>query len=428
MPAADIVRAAHLYATAERASILWGLGVTEHLYGSECVQLICNLALLTGNVGRPGAALLPLRGQNNVQGSSDHGALPDTFTDYRSVADDDVTSAFERRWGVEMKRERGMKIPEMFDAAVEGRLKAMYIFGEDVAQTDPDTEHVIHALESLDFLVCQDIFETETTKYADVILPASSFLEKSGTFTNAERRVQLVTAANEPPGAAKTDFEILTTVSKALGHDMGYETPSDVMDEIAEMTPRYAGISHERVGRGGLQWPVAPDGTDTPILYTERFELEGGRARFAPLPYKPPGDQADEDFPLILVTGRRLEHYNAGTMTRRTGNLELMSEDWLEVHPDDAAALALESDDTVTVRSRRGEIRLPMRVTERIEPGHVFTAFHFPEVRTNLLIGPSADINTSCPEYKVVAVAIERVGEQAPEPAALDSVPMVPAD
>jgi len=423
VPAADVVRAAHLYARAERASILWGLGVTEHRYGSECVRLICNLALLTGNVGRPGAALLPLRGQNNVQGSSDHGALPDTFTDYRPVSDDAVAESFERRWGVAMKRERGMKIPEMFDAAVEGRLKAMYIFGEDVAQTDPNTEHVIHALESLDFLVCQEIFESVTTQYADVVLPASSFLEKIGTFTNAERRVQFVSAALDPPGSAKTDFEILTTVSGALGHEMGYETPSDVMDEIAELTPRYAGISHERVGRGGLQWPVAPDGTDTPILYEERFELPGGRARFAPLPYKPPGDQADDEFPFILVTGRRLEHYNAGTMTRRTGNLELMSSDWLEVHPDDAAALGLEDGETVTVRSRRGEIQLPARVTERIEPGHVFTAFHFPEVRTNLLIGPSADINTSCPEYKVVAVAIEPVGERAREPVSAGAEP-----
>jgi formate dehydrogenase major subunit len=420
VPADDIVAAAHLYAGAERACILWGLGVTEHLYGSECVRLICNLALLTGNVGRPGAALLPLRGQNNVQGSSDHGALPDTFTDYRPVSDDAITSAFEQRWGVTMKRERGMKIPEMFDAAVEGRLKAMYIFGEDVAQTDPNTDHVVHALESLDFLVCQDIFENETTKYADVILPASAFLEKTGTFTNAERRVQFVEAANDPPGAAKTDFEILTTMSRALGHEMGYETPSDVMDEIAEMTPRYAGISHERLGRHGLQWPVAPDGTDTPILYEEEFELPGGRAQFAALPYKPPGDQADEDFPLILVTGRRLEHYNAGTMTRRTGNLELMSHDWLEVHPDDAAALGVADGEEVTLRSRRGHVRLPVQITPRIEPGHVFTAFHFPEVRTNLLIGPSADINTSCPEYKVVAVAIEPVGDRTPRPQAAE--------
>ena len=423
VPAADLVTAAHIYATAERACILWGLGVTEHRYGSECVRLICNLALLTGNVGRPGAALLPLRGQNNVQGSSDHGALPDTFTDYRHVSDEAVASAFEERWGVKMKREPGMKIPEMFDAAVEGRLKAMYIFGEDVAQTDPDTAHVSHALESLDFLVCQDIFENETTKFADVILPASSFLEKTGTFTNAERRVQLVEAANDPPGAAKTDFEILTTVSKALGYDMGYEAPADVMDEIAEMTPRYAGISHERVGRGGLQWPVDADGNDTPILYEDEFSLPGGRASFAALPYKPPGDSADEEFPLILVTGRRLEHYNAGTMTRRTGNLQLMSADWLEVHPEDAAELGLTEGETVTVRSRRGQIQLPVQITPRIEPGHVFTAFHFPEVRTNLLIGQSADINTSCPEYKVVAVAVEPAGDRVGEPVEAGAAP-----
>ena len=420
VPAADVVAAAHLYARAERACILWGLGVTEHRYGSESVRLICNLALLTGHVGKPGSALLPLRGQNNVQGSSDHGALPDTFTDYRPVSDDAITSSFEQRWGVTMKREAGLKIPEMFDAAVEGRLKAMYIFGEDVAQTDPNTEHVIHALESLDFLVCQDIFENETTKYADVILPASSFLEKTGTFTNAERRVQLVEAANDPPGAAKTDFEILTTVSRALGHDMGYSSPADVMDEIAEMTPRYAGISHARLGREGLQWPVAEDGTDTPILYREQFELPSGRASFAALPYKPPGDHADGEFPLILVTGRRLEHYNAGTMTRRTGNLELMSHDWLEVHPDDAAALGVADGEVVRLRSRRGQVELPVQITPRIEQGHVFTAFHFPEVRTNLLIGPSADVNTSCPEYKVVAVAIERVGDRAAAPRAAE--------
>ncbi|MFN8161455.1 MAG: formate dehydrogenase subunit alpha [Solirubrobacterales bacterium] len=407
VPAGDLERAAHTYAEAERGCILWGLGVTEHRYGSEAVQLICNLALMTGNVGRPGAALLPLRGQNNVQGSSDMGALPDTFTDYRSVADEEVAAAFERRWGVKMKRAPGMKIPEMFDAAVEGRLKAMYIFGEDVAQTDPDTGHVIAALESLDFLVCQDIFENETTRYADVVLPASSFLEKTGTFTNAERRVQLVQAATEPPGSARTDFEILCTVSRALGHEMGYESPADVLDEVAEMTPRYAGLSHERIGRRGLQWPVAADGTDSPMLYAESFELPGGRARFAALPYKEPGDAADEEFPLILVTGRRLEHYNAGTMTRRTGNLELVGAEHLEIHPDDAAARGLADGDEALVRSRRGEIRIAVRLTERIEPGHVFAAFHFPEVRTNLLIGSSADVNTACPEYKVVAVSVE---------------------
>ena len=413
IPAADLERAAHIYAEAAEASILWGLGVTEHKYGSEVVRLICNLALMCGKVGRPGSALLPLRGQNNVQGSSDMGALPDTFTGYQSVLDEDVARRFEARWGVSMKRERGLKIPEMFDAAVAGRLKAMYIFGEDVAQTDPNTTHVVAALEALEFLVVQDIFENETTRYADVVLPASSFLEKSGTFTNAERRVQLVAPAVAPPGEARTDFDILTAISAALGHDMGFAGPADVMDEVALLTPDWAGVSHERIGRRGLQWPVAADGTDSPILYRSRFELPSGRARLAALPYKPPGSEASDEFPLVLVTGRRLEHYNAGTMTRRTANLDLLPGDWLELHPDDAARLWVGDGDLVSVRSAHGRIELPARVTERIEPGHVFTAFHFPEIRTNLLVGSSADVNTSCPEYKVVAVDVRPVAEQA---------------
>ena len=413
VPAADVERAAHVYAEAAEACVLWGLGVTEHRYGSEVVRLICNLALICGKVGRPGSALLPLRGQNNVQGSSDMGALPDTFTGYQSVADDDVARRFEARWGVSMKRERGLKIPEMFDAAVRGELKAMYIFGEDVAQTDPNTTHVIAALQSLEFLVVQDIFRNETTRYADVVLPASSFLEKSGTFTNAERRIQLVAAAAAPPGEARTDFDIITTISAALGHAMPFGSPADVMDEVAALTPDWAGVSHERVGRRGLQWPVAADGTDSPILYAERFALPGGRARLAALPYKPPGSEVSEEFPIVLVTGRRLEHYNAGTMTRRTPNVELVPSDWLEIHPDDAARLWVADGDVVSVRSAYGRIELPARVTARIEPGHVFTAFHFPEIRTNLLIGPSADVNTSCPEYKVAAVDVRPVAERA---------------
>jgi formate dehydrogenase major subunit len=424
VPAADLERAAHVYGEAADACLLWGLGVTEHRYGSEVVRLICNLALMCGKVGRPGSALLPLRGQNNVQGSSDMGALPDTFTGYQSVADDDVARRFEAAWGVTMKRERGLKIPEMFDAAVAGELRAMFIFGEDVAQTDPNTTHVVRALEALDFLVVQDIFENETTRYADVVLPASSFLEKTGTFTNAERRVQLVEAAIDPPGEARTDFDILTTISAALGHDMGFATPADAMDEVAALTPDWAGVSHERLGRGGLQWPVAADGTDSTILYAQRFELPGRRARLAALPYKPPGSEACDEFPVILVTGRRLEHYNAGTMTRRTANLDLLPSDWLEIHPEDAARLWIEDGSLVSVRSPYGRIELPARVTTRIEPGHVFTAFHFPEIRTNLLIGPSADVNTSCPEYKVVAVDVRPVAE---EPRHTPAIAVAPA-
>jgi formate dehydrogenase alpha subunit len=413
VPADDLVKAARIYGEAENASFSWGLGVTEHKYGSEVVQLICNVALMTGKVGRLGSALLPLRGQNNVQGSSDMGALPDTYTAYRSVGDEETARLFEEAWGVKVPREKGYSIPQMFDAAVAGDLKAMYIFGEDVAQTDPNTAHVVAALENLEFLVCQDIFETETTKYADVILPASSFLEKTGTFTNAERRVQLVDAAITPPGGAKTDFEIIDLVAKALGYDFGWSTPEDAMAEVARLTPHWSGITYERLGRTGLQWPVAPDGTDAPILYEEHFELPGGRAHFAALPYKAPGDAADEEFPLILVTGRRLQHYNAGTMTRRTGNLELNDRDYLEIHPDDAAKLWISDGDTISVRSRQGRTEITAQVTDRIEPGHVFTTFHFPETRTNLLVGNSHDVNTACPEYKVIAVDVRPIGEEA---------------
>ncbi|MGD9737582.1 MAG: formate dehydrogenase subunit alpha [Solirubrobacterales bacterium] len=420
--AAELEAAAHLYGEAASGCLLWGLGVTEHKYGSEVVQLLCNLAMMTGKVGKPGSALLPLRGQNNVQGSSDMGALPDTYTAYRSVEDEEVARSFEAAWGVPLSRHKGMKIPEMFDAAVAGELKAMYIFGEDVAQTDPDTAHVAAALEGLEFLVCQEIFLNETTKYADVVLPASAFLEKEGTFVNAERRFQIVEAAIEPPGDARTDFEILTTVSAALGHEMGWETPWDALEEIARLTPQYAGVSRERLGRGGLQWPVRADGSDSPTLYDTSFDRPGGRGHFAVLPYKVPGDAADEEFPLILVTGRVLQHYNAGTMTRRTANAELVDRDLLEVHPEDAARLWIADGDRVSVRSRVGRIEVEARVTERIEPGHVFTTFHFPETRTNLLIGQSADVNTSCPEYKVVAVDVRPIGELSSFSPALTAV------
>ncbi len=411
IPAADIERAAHMYAEAGSASLLWGLGVTEHKYGSEVVQLLCNLALMTGKVGKPGSALLPLRGQNNVQGSSDMGALPDTYTAYRPVSDEATARQFEQAWGVPLSRRKGYTIPQMFDAAIAGDLKAMYIFGEDVAQTDPDTAHVVEALENLEFLVCQDIFENETSKYADVILPASSFLEKAGTFVNAERRFQLVEPAIDPPGGARTDFEIITTVSKLLGHDMGFQTPWDCLDEIARLTPQYAGVSRERIGRHGLQWPVRPDGSDSPVLYDTFFDNPEELGKFAALPYKEPGDAADDEFPLILVTGRVLQHYNAGTMTRRTNNVELVDRDVLEVHPQDAAKLWVSDGDLVSLRSRVGRIELEAHVTERIQPGHVFTTFHFPETRTNLLVGQSADVNTSCPEYKVVAVDVRPVSE-----------------
>ncbi len=406
VPAADVERAARLYGEAKRASICWGLGVTEHRHGSDSVRLIANLALLTGKIGRPGCALLPLRGQNNVQGSSDMGALPDTFTAYRSVSDEATARLFEEAWGVTMKRERGLKLPEMLDAALDGRVKAMWICGYDIAQSDPDAARVAAALESLEFLVVSDLFQNETTKFADVVLPAASFLEKTGTFTNAERRIQLVEAAVAPPGEAKTDLEIFALVSARLGHELPYAGPEDVMAEIAKLTPHFAGVTYERLGRRGLQWPVAPDGADTPICFTERFERPGGRAHLAALPYQPPGNEASEEFPLILITGRRLEHYNVGTMTRRTGNLALLEHETVELNPADAQRLGIADGDLVGVRSANGSTKIRAALSERIEPGQAFTSFHFPEVRTNLLLGESSDVDTSCPEYKVVPVAV----------------------
>ncbi len=412
IPATDLERAAHIYGEAGSACIVWGLGVTEHKYGSEVVQLLCNLALMTGKVGKPGSALLPLRGQNNVQGSSDMGALPDTYTAYRRVDDEETAQLFEEAWNVPLSRQVGYKIPEMFDAAIAGDLKAMYIFGEDIAHTDPDTAHVVKALESLEFVVCQEIFENETTKYADVVLPASAFLEKSGTFINAERRFQLVEAAIDPPGDARTDFDIITTVSRMLGHEMGWSTPWDALDEVSRLTPHYRGVSKQRVGRSGAQWPMHPDGSDSPTLYDTSFDNPTGRGHFAALPFKAPGDAPDHEFPLVLVTGRVLQHYNAGTMTRRTHNIDLVDRDWLEIHPRDAERLWISDGDKVSIRSRVGHTELYARVTERIEPGHVFTSFHFPEARTNLLVGQSADVNTSCPEYKVIAVDVRPMSEQ----------------
>ena len=415
VPAADLVQVAHLWGEARTGSIAWGLGVTEQRYGSECVQMICNLALLTGKIGRPGCTLMPLRGQNNVQGVSDIGALPDCYSTYRPVGDESVATLFEATWGVPLRRERGLSLPEMLDAAIAGKLKALWICGYDIGQSDPDTAKVEAALANLELLIVQDIFENETSREAHVMLPAASFLEKTGTFTNAERRIQLVHAAAAPPGAAKTDLEIFQLVSARLGHELPWSGPEDVMLEIGALTPKFAGVTYERIGRGGLQWPVAPDGTDSPRLYEQSFALPGGKAQLAAIPYKPPGDEASERYPLILVTGRRLEHYNVGTMTRRTANLELLPGEWLEIHPDDASAHGVADGQQVEVESRNGRIQVTARLTERIAPGHVFTAFHFPETRTNLLIGQSADINTSCPEYKVVAVSVTpaRVGSGA---------------
>jgi formate dehydrogenase major subunit len=352
----------------------------------------------------------PLRGQNNVQGSSDVGALPTYLTMYRSVADAGVRGEFERAWGRTLPDRPGLTIPAMFEKAVAGDLRAMYVFGEDIAQTDPNVGHVEKALRSLELLVVHDLFENATARFAHVFLPGSTFLEKSGTFTNAERRVQLVRPAVAPPGNARPDLEILLELSRRLGYEMPHTSAADVMDEIARLTPQLRGISHARLEGGGLQWPVL-DATHpgTPVLFEERFQTASGRAVLFPVDWERPGEEADEAYPFVLITGRQLAHYNSGTQTRRTPNLELQPEDFVEIHPDDAAELEIADGDLVEIGSRRGAIQAHACVTRRVARGNVFLSFHFPEVKTNLLTSGSTDPDTRCPEYKVTAVRVARV-------------------
>jgi formate dehydrogenase alpha subunit len=414
--AEDLVRAARLYGEASCGSIVYGLGITEHAHGTDGVRTLANLAILTGNVGTEhGGGINPLRGQNNVQGASDIGALPDLLPGYQKVSDEDAARRFEDAWGVEVKRTPGLRIPAMFDAAVNGDLKALYVFGEDIAQTDPDTGHVVAAMDACDLVISQEIFLSRTAERADVVLPGASFLEKDGTFVNFDRRFQRVRPALDPPGEARTDFDVIRAVAKAMGKDLGCPTPADAMDELASLAPLYAGISHERLDREGpLHWPCrSADDPGEAVLYRESFATPNARAQLHAKPYLPPGEEPDADYPFILVTGRRLVHYNAGTMTRRTDNLVLLPEERLEIHPSDAERLGVGDGDGIEVASRRGRVELAADVTERVAPGELFMAFHFPEALANALTSEATDEVTSCPEYKVTAVRVRRAAVPA---------------
>jgi len=417
VPAALIEKAAHLYATTSPAAIFYGLGVTEQAQGVFGVRCLANLAALTGNFGKPGSGSNPLRGQNNVQGSSDVGALPTYLTMYRKMSDDATRRAFEAKWGRPIKPERGLMIPEMFDRAITRELKMMYVFGEDIAQTDPNVHHVEEALRSLELLVVHDIFENMTAKLAHVMLPGSSFLEKTGTFTNAERRVQMVREVVPPPGNARRDLDILFDLSTRIGYEMPHPDAASVMDEIAELTPQWRGISHERLGKQGLQWPVpSKDHPGTAVLYEDGFATPTKRARLFCADWEPPGETASEQLPFILITGRQLAHYNSGTQTRRTGNVDLQPADLVEIHPTDAERLGIVDGSFVEIASARGTVQTWARVTTRVAPGNVFLSFHFPEVKTNLLTSGNSEPNVRCPEYKVTAVAVRKVPGAHPPP------------
>lgn len=420
-----IRKAARLYGAAEAAQFLWGLGVTEAGHGSNTVFGMINMAVMTGNIGRPGAGTSPIRGQNNVQGASDVGALPNVFSDYRPVTDDEARADHRRVWGVEPPTNKGLRIPDMFDAAIAGTLKCMYVLAEDVAQSDPNTTHVTAALESLDFLVVQEIFMNPTAEFADVVLPGTTFLEKSGTFVNSDRRIQRVREVIDPLPGTMVDGDIVNTIARRMGVDLGADdgpgtpvNPARVMDEIAALSPKWGGVSYDRLEKHGfLQWPCwDPDHPGTPVVHAGGKTLRSdGKARLTPTPWQEPGELPDEEYPMMLTTGRQLFHYNVGTMTRRTDivKLDQAREETLRIHPRDARGMGIADGEMVDVISRRGSVKVRAELTRATNRGTVFMTFHFPESRTNLLIGDACDEFTGCPEFKVCAVRIEKVDASA---------------
>ncbi|MEZ0168474.1 formate dehydrogenase subunit alpha [Microvirga sp. TS319] len=407
VPAADVRAAARLYATGGRAAIYYGLGVTEHSQGSTMVMGMANLAMATGNIGKPGTGVNPLRGQNNVQGSCDMGSFPHEFSGYRHVSDDATRQMFEAFWGVELDGDPGLRIPNMLDEAVAGSFKGLYIQGEDIAQSDPDTQHVTAGLQAMDCIVIQDIFLNETAKYAHVFLPGSSFLEKDGTFTNAERRINRVRKVM-PPLSGLADWEVTIALSNALGFPMRYTHPGEVMDEIACLTPSFAGVSYDKLERlGSIQWPcneAAPLGT--PMMHVDRFVR--GKGKFMITEFVATEERTGPRFPLILTTGRILSQYNVGAQTRRTENSRWHEEDVLEIHPFDAESRGILDGDLVSVESRSGDIALRARISERMQPGVVYTTFHHAKTGANVITTDYSDWATNCPEYKVTAVQVRR--------------------
>jgi formate dehydrogenase major subunit len=405
---AIIREAALAYAKAPNAMSFHGLGVTEHSQGTFTVMQIADLALLTGNIGRRGVGVNPLRGQNNVQGSADMGVQPHQGAGYLDVTNPTVNQRYNEFYGVEVPSQIGYKIPEMFDAALQGKLKALWVIGEDVVQTDPNTQKVIKALENTDLVIVQELFMTETAKYADVVLPGASFLEKSGTFTNGERRVQAVRQVVEPIEGAKVDGQIIVDIMNRMGYPQPDYTAEGMLEEISQIVPFFAGIKWDRLGINGLQWPVAPDGTDTEVLHTETFKRGKGLFEFKEWEETEELVQHAADYPYILTTNRELEHYNCGAMTRRTANNQLLKDDYLMIHPDDAATHLILDGDYVCLESPRGKVDVKARITGEVKPGILSTTFHFPEIMINNLTGDVHDSEAKCPEYKVVAVRIRK--------------------
>ncbi len=404
----EIREAAIAYASAKNAMSFHGLGVTEHSQGTFTVMQIADLALVTGNIGRRGVGVNPLRGQNNVQGSADMGVQPHQGAGYLDITKDDVNKLYNEFYGVTVPQNIGYKIPEMFDAALDGKLKAIWIIGEDVVQTDPNTQKVIKALEATDLVIVQELFMTETAKYADVILPGASFLEKSGTFTNGERRVQAVRQVLEPIEGSKPDGQIIVDIMNKMGYNQADYTPDGMLEEISQIVPFFAGITWDRLGKNGLQWPVSKDGTDTQILHKTEFKRGKGKFEFNAWEETKELVAHAKDFPYILTTNRELEHYNCGAMTRRTANEQILQDDYLMIHPDDAQTHLINEGDYVCLESPRGKVDVKARITDEVKQGILSTTFHFPDIMINNITGDVHDSEAMCPEYKVVAVRIRK--------------------
>ncbi|MBK8669000.1 MAG: formate dehydrogenase subunit alpha [Saprospiraceae bacterium] len=403
-----VKQAAVAYASAPNAMSFHGLGVTEHTQGTFTVMLISDLAMITGNIGRPGVGVNPLRGQNNVQGAADMGCQPHQGAGYLSSYDPEINMKYEAFYNAKIPLGKGLKIPEMFEASINGNLKALWLMGEDVVQTDPNTHKVIRAMEQLDLLVVQELFMTETAKYATVILPGASFLEKSGTYTNGERRIQKVQKVVEPQPGTKADGQIMCDIMNVMGFNQCDYDPAEILKEISGIVPFFAGVTWENLGKSGKQWPVLVDGTDTKILHTETFK--NGKGKFHHFDWKESNEleKNGKDYPYIITTNRELEHYNAGTMTRRTRNVQILTEDVLLIHPDDAAAHYISEGDMVCVESPRGKVDIKARITDEVRPGVLSSTFHFPEVMLNVITSDEHDSEAMCPEYKVVAVNIRK--------------------
>ncbi len=412
VPAADLRAAARLYATGGNGAIFYGLGVTEHSQGSTMVMGMANLAMATGNIGREGVGVNPLRGQNNVQGSCDMGSFPHEYPGYRHVSDDATREIYETLWGVPLDRDPGLRITNMLDEAVDGSFKGLYVQGEDIAQSDPDTHHVTGGLRNMECVVIQDIFLNETAKYAHVFLPGASFLEKDGTFTNAERRIGRVRKVMAPLGGYG-DWEGTMMLSEALGYKMHYRHPSEIMDEIAATTPSFAGVSFQKLDElGSIQWPcneAAPDGT--PTMHIGRFVI--GKGKFMITEFHPTEERTGPRFPLILTTGRILSQYNVGAQTRRTSNSMWHEEDKLEIHPFDAEQRGILDGDLVALESRSGDIALKCKISERMQPGVVYTTFHHAKTGANVITTDYTDWATDCPEYKVTAVQVRKTNRMS---------------